>query len=608
MVAICGSGLNGNCTTGIGVPSYNHRAVCYDYDMNVPTSVNLKRTLIEAAVVALLVLIVFLLTSPLLPMTWDEGNAIKRASLILSEGKYQYTNQEEGHPSLYGIVIAVGSTISPPWLDPLTQWRFGPMLLMAVAFGLMYLRLRRDISLTAAIGAVVALMLIPRLFAHSHFASFDGPLTACWIIAWSVFPIRKLLCTPREEVYGGRRLLEASLRRKQIMSRLLRTTLLAACWGVALALPMSCKSTGWLAMIPFVVWMIWVRPRRWPTWLVVVPISAVCAFVVFNPSIWMHPIAGLTEFFKLNFFRGENPELELNISTWFLGQMYDLHHPLPWYNTIFWTAVTVPVVILALAAVAMTELWRGDFFRRRFVLFVVFNWLILLIVRAIPGTPVHDGVRLFLPSFVFLAILAGIGGNTVVGWLLLHRRRRGAFGRSNRDVRLPRIIIAGALLLALVSCAADMFVYRPYWLSYYNRLIGGLPGAVRAGMEPTYYWDSLDKEIEAWLTENTAANERILFSSISPENLELKRKWGELPRATGQVNHANPDPGAGTYRWYVMQHRRSAMYAHDIWLVKNVKPKFRLTFLNVIMLDIYEAEDYRRALYAAAGKKMPTEG
>jgi hypothetical protein len=32
---------------------------------------------------------------------------------------------------------------------------------------------------------------------------------------------------------------------------------------------------------------------------------------------------------------------------------------------------------------------------------------------------------------------------------------------------------------------------RPYYLSYYNELIGGLPGAVRAGMEVTYWYDAM---------------------------------------------------------------------------------------------------------------------
>ena len=573
--------------------------------MNPQTSVNLKRIVIEAVSVAVLVLIVFLLTSPGLPMTWDEGNAIGRAGLILSDGEFQYTKQHEGHPALYGITIAAGVSISPPWLDPLTRWRFGPMLLTAVALGMMYWRLRRDVSLSAAIGSVVALLLMPRWFAHSHFASFDGPLTACWIIAWAAFPIQRLLETPSEEKGNGRLLLDAQARRRQSTSLLLRTILLAACWGVALALPMACKATGWLAVIPFAAWLAWARPRRWAIWLAVAPVAAVLAFVVFNPSIWGSPIDGMYSFFKLNFFRGDNPAMQLDISTWFRGQMYNMKQPLPWYNALFLTAITVPVLTLALAAIGLTGLWRGNYLRRRFTLFVAMNWLILLIVRAIPGTPVHDGIRLFLPSFAFLAILAGLGCDTVVRWLLADRRAHGTSSQSRRSVRLPRILITGALLLAVVSSAADMVIYQPYWLSYYNRLIGGLNGAVRAGMEPTYYWDALDHDTERWLTKHSAEDDRILFNAYFPENLELKRQWGNLPRETGYIDARNPDPGPGAYRWYVLQHRRSAMWPHDIWLIQHVKPKYRLTLLNVILLDIYEAEDYRRALYAAAGREKP---
>ena len=69
------------------------------------------------------------------------------------------------------------------------------------------------------------------------------------------------------------------------------------------------------------------------------------------------PIGGLIEFFDLNLHRGNDPGL--NISTQFFGRMYNLDYPLPWYNTLLWTAVTVPVGILLLAGVGLVSAFRS---------------------------------------------------------------------------------------------------------------------------------------------------------------------------------------------------------------------------------------------------------
>ena len=40
-------------------------------------------------------------------------------------------------------------------------------------------------------------------------------------------------------------------------------------------------------------------------------------------------------------------------------------------------------------------------------------------------------------------------------------------------------------LLLYATSALSLFWYAPQWLSYYNLLIGGLPGETALGMEPT---------------------------------------------------------------------------------------------------------------------------
>lgn len=542
-------------------------------------------------------------TSPALPMVWDEGNAIGRAQGILSwieavggrakadadsspwsrEGvasHWRYTTQVEGHPTLYGMVIAAGIAISAGWLAPLESCRLGPIVLLAVAAGCMFYRMTRTHGLAAGLGAVAALLLLPRVFSHAHFASFDGPLTAAWVIAWAAF------------------------------APALRSRLAAAAWGVALGLTLSSKATGWFAPVPFVLWALAYRERAAARALAIGIPTALAVFYLLNPPLWHAPLQGMAAFVHLNTHRGFDVPIQ------FLGRVYDLGHPLPWYNTLLWTAITVPLGTLALALVGVSDAvrrWRED----RMGVLLLGHWAVLLVVRALPIAPPHDGVRLFLPSFAFLAALSGVGvaavlrragAQTAAAPLRPAPAARGAaetvawpqkYAARRPLVAAPRPRVAAAAIALLYACSAGSLVWNaPQWLSYYNVLIGGLSGATAAGMEPTYYWDALDRSVLDWLARNTAEHEKVLFSPCSFETLALLRAWGTL-----SVEFLPDAPGR--WRWYVLQHRPGMWTAADRWLVAHCRPAWRKVLrpggwgpwrLDVPLIEIYAFEDYRAAL------------
>ncbi len=475
-----------------------------------------------------------LATAPILPIVWDEGNAIERSDGILAwfadphawnaagiESHWRYTTQVEGHPAFYGIVIAFGRVVSSPFLPPLLAARFGPISLFSIATGVLFWRVARDVSRTAAVVAVASLLLLPRMFAHAHFASNDGPLVACWILTWAAF-------TPTS----------FSWRRSFV-------------WGLFLGMTLSAKATGWLAVPPFVVWALVYRDRAAIVTLIVGVPAAILAFFLLNPPLWPAPVEGLIAFSRMNLFRGEL--WGLNISILFLGRMYNLDYPLPWWNTLFWTVIAVPVPILAAAVIGLLSTLR-EFRTDRFGMLLLFNWAVLLLARAVPGTPVHDGIRLFLPSFAFLAIFSGLGTDRLLRWA---SRRRPVFKAS----------IRGAVASAGVLMAANLGWYAPQWLSHYNLLIGGLPGANAAGMEPTYYWDGLDGTVLDWLDTHTREEEMVRFGASSPTNIGLLRRWGRLK--------PNTDPDApGRHRWYVIQNRPSGLSRADQELLRTQRPAF----------------------------------
>ena len=80
--------------------------------------------------------------------------------------------------------------------------------------------------------------------------------------------------------------------------------------------------------------------------------------------------------------------------------------------------------------------------------------------------------------------------------------------------------------------AVSIAVMMPVPLSYFSPLVGGLPGATKLGMEPTYYWDALSPEARRWLAENTAARAHVRVSGVD-HVLALSAPHGRAAAATG---------------------------------------------------------------------------
>jgi len=537
-----------------------------------------------------LFLVALLGTATTMPMVWDEGNTLSRA-LLIAEGEWTYTVVGEGHPPLSGLLVLAGWSVGRDWLHPLAAMRLGPIVLFSLGAGAMCYRLARDWSPLAAWAGAAALLLMPRMFAHAHVAASDGPLTACWLLAWAAFPTT----AARHAGPPGAARPGATKSSLPTACASLLPTLGSLLWGAALGLCLATKATGWLAPLPFLAYGL--IDRRWTVWrtLLAGMLVALGVFYLVNPPLWSRPVDGLLTFFDLNLHRADQPGL--NISTWFLGQMHNLDYPLPWYNTLVWLGLTTPPVLLIFAIFGMVTVWRQRRLYRGGLLLAM-NWLLLLVVRALPWAPPHDGIRLFLPSFGFLAALAGVGTAAAVAWAARRRLtdRGTVSGKddenrpaplSDRRRRVARRLAAGVATLYLLT-AAELFIYAPQWLSYYSPAVGGLPGATAMGMEPTYWWDSLDRQTLDWLNRNTPPGEKVSFAAGSVENLLWMRRWRLLdPPAAADL--------PGPFRWYVVQHRPSAWRPVDPWLIDQAKPAHQNRLLGVPLLSVYDYRQWRRA-------------
>ena len=137
------------------------------------------------------------------------------------------------------------------------------------------------------------------------------------------------------------------------------------------------------------------------TWAACLAIAPLVAWLG-NPLWWRETMPRLAHYYMINVARrGVIPDIPIM----YLGRTYE--YSLPWHNAWVLIAVTVPVGILLSALVGLVcsfRMLRRDALPSYFVL----HLLTLPVIRMF-DTPAHDGVRLFLPTFFFLAAMAGLG-------------------------------------------------------------------------------------------------------------------------------------------------------------------------------------------------------
>ncbi len=522
-------------------------------------------------------LIVLTCTAPGIPIVWDEGEYLWRADHVVSwfrllvdftspqggihafsepviRDYWMFITWAEGHPAWGIIPIAATKGLLTGIFHPLTAARLGTVATFSAACGVIAFRLRRLYGTVAAVVAVVALLTFPRIFSEAHFATLDGALTAWWLMLWA-----------------------ADTSKRTDVGSTIGT-------GVLAGLTAATKFTGWLAWAPLIVSRVFRGDGRQRLALLLILPIGLLTFCVVNPPLWHHPLDGMLTHVRLNL----NRALPYNIHVEFLGRVYDMRHPLPWYNTVAWLVFVTPAPLLVLGSIGLAHCLRV---RDAISLSLLLHWATLMVVRALPGTPPHDGIRLFLPAFGFWCVFAGIGAQQ----LWAHAQRQDPAWRG--------LLVRAAIIMALLADAVTVKRYFPQTLSHYSVLVGGVRGAAAMGMEPTYWWDALDDDVLSWINTHTQPGEAVAFSPIS--NISLLHEWNRLrpPQA---------DPHREVFRWYVLQNRTGFLDKTDRLLVDTVKASYTKFAghhaadnrvppdLDVPLLLIFTGDEYKAAVAAVS--------
>ena len=262
---------------------------------------------------------------------------------------------------------------------------------------------------------------------------------------------------------------------------------------------------GAILALPLAVWCLRrllarVRPGS-PIWGVERPAletwTAILAFPpvvgwLGNPAWWRETLPRLAHYYTLSTNRRDAlPDIQII----YFGQTYE--YTLPWHNAWVLLGITVPVTILFAAAIGIV--WALDgFVATGFPLYFLLHFSTLPVLRMLP-TPAHDGVRLFLPTFFFLAAFSGWGTVALA---------RDLACRLGLQTRLVLLCLAAVIL---GPAAVDLARVHPFELSYYNALIGGPQGAWRRGFELTYWFDAFNEQTLADLNKELPPGAEVDF-------------------------------------------------------------------------------------------------
>ncbi len=283
------------------------------------------------------------------------------------------------------------------------------------------------------------------------------------------------------------------------------------------------------------------------TWTAILAFAPVVAWLG-NPLWWRETMPRLAHYLMLSAARrGALPDIPI----FYRGCIY--LYSLPWENAWVLIAITVPAgILLASIAGLARGLWmvRHD----RIPTYFAVHLVSLPMIRMF-GTPAHDGVRLFLPTFFFLAAFAGWGTVWLARGFERVTRRQTAFWRW------------GVATIVLGQAAVQLVQIHPYELSYYNELIGGPRGAWHAGFELCYWYEAFNDEAISEINARLPRSAKVDFFNpmATPETFAELQALGQL---RGDIQICPRSPNEFPYIWLLTQDSKATAFTRLLFAMR----------------------------------------
>lgn len=337
----------------------------------------------------------------------------------------------------------------------------GHHLASVFLFGLLlssvYLFLVVHAGFPTAVLSCLALALHPRIWGEAHNNAQDIPHLVFY--SMSILTFAHAMMTRK-----GRWLLASAI-----------------CWGLALGSKINALSLP-VVVAPMLISLLRDSSGQSPSVkrsLAAYPVIALSVLFLAWPYFWHSPVDRLSHF-------------------WSYLMRWGVSGPMAWQaSPVFNVLITSPLPTLVFALVGIVVAVRGHPLGRPMGLtFLV--WLLVPITRSsLPGVLNYDVIRRLMEFTPALAILAGIGGASLIEW--------GA-GKGVFHLRAWGWVTRVAVVAAFLSSGVALWRYFPYESTYYNLLVGGLGGAQTLKLHQSAdYWLSSHREGVSWINGHADA-------------------------------------------------------------------------------------------------------
>ena len=522
---------------------------------------------LAAFFLAVAVIILLLITTRDIGLTWDEpiymvsaesyvswyGLLVKSPQVALqAQTIQQYWEINHEHPPFDKVWSGIFWASTRNVLGDITAHRLGNILLVGLLAAILYFAVAQGYGRTAGFAAAGALLTMPRFFFHAHLAALDVPTTVtiflvCWIF-WQTIDRRGF-----------------------------KWTLLL---GIAFGIAASTKING-LVEIPVVLFLwafVFRRQRYIFVRLVLMGVIGCIVWLGSWPWLYFDTLSRLREYFVFLLVN------HYQIAQWYRGRLY---LPPPWHYPFVITLAVLPLSLTLLAAVGTIRVLL-QFRNERLGWLLIISALFPILMFAFKLSEAYDGERLLMPSFPFIAALAGIG----FGSLFQEVKRYAIKWNQPRWANALILLLTGLAFLPQVLEASGMY---PHLLSYYSETVGTLPGAVKMGFETTY-WAETYYEALPYLNKNAPQD-----AMIWVEAHDVMLYYQHLGLLRGDLRIASPFGSEGIVKGVqgytdtindadlaVIEFRQSGLTKNIRGWISNRAPVYGLSYAGVPLMQIYK--------------------
>lgn len=492
-------------------------------------------------------------------ITWDEtiyfysGDSYLRWWLDPSIEKIEaYWRINHEHPPLVKLLSGVSHYIFQEKLNlfgHIFSYRLSTLLFVFIANYFLFRFMAELFSWPIAIFSALIFFFLPRIFFHAHLGAFDYPVSSLWVAVIYLFW-------------------------KAQNEKKIKWILLSA---IFLGLAILTKINAFFLYVPLLFFWAWdfiekqnhLDLQRKFFNLIFIFIIPPIMLILLWPWLWQDTISRVLGFV---FFHRYHP----GVFTYYLGKQWPIQ---PWHYPFVMTFVTLPPLIFFLFLIGFL---RIIFDPDKTKIFILFNALFPLILISLPSVPKYDGVRLFLPAFSFISMIAGMGVRQILLIIKSTPSPRPS-PHQNGERRAGRIAMFIFIILFAFTVYSSIIKIHPYQSSYYSELIGGVEGAVRKGFELDY-WGNAYIGALPWMNQHAQSTFWVYMADIEPIVLwgfDLYKKDGLLKESVKFGHKNNSD--------YLLLLIRQGFFDEEMWnFYKHKQPVFSVKLGQTNLVNIYK--------------------